>query len=49
MENWIDYKVRLHDGRILKYKTLQSLEDLKKEHKEIGYELVSYNGEKVTQ
>ncbi len=47
MQKWIDYEVMLHDGRIMKYKTLQSLKDLQKEHKEIGYTLVSYNGVKI--
>ncbi len=48
MQKWIDYEVMLPDGRIIKNETLQSLEDLQKEHKKIGYTLVSYNGIKTT-
>ena len=47
MRKWIDYEVEISKGCIIKCKTLQSLAELKKEHKDIGYKLISYNGRRL--
>lgn len=47
MEKWFEYEVQIEKGHIIKGKTLMSLKELKKEHKELGYKLVSYNGKRV--
>lgn len=46
-EKWIEYEVEISKGHVMKNKTLQSLRELKKEHRELGYKIVSYNGKRV--
>ena len=47
MVKFVEYEVEISKGHIVKFQTCQSLRDLKKEHKELGYKLVSYNGKRV--
>lgn len=47
MEKWIEYEVQIERGHVIKGKTLMSLKELKKLHREIGYKLISYNGRHV--
>ena len=47
MNKWINYEVEVSKGHVIEGKTLQSLSELKREHKEIGYKLISYNGRRL--